>query len=123
MNVGPQVLAVLSCLTFGALLHAQSASYIFGRVIDPTDAVVPGASVTVVNQETGFRRMIETGPDGTYAVSGLQAGLFKLTVGAVQETITVEGTAPLLTTDDASIGIRIFQDDIRRLPLGGRGVL
>ena len=29
---------------------------------------------------------------------------FKLAVGAVQETITVEGTAPLLTADDASIG-------------------
>src|SRR5437763_17038855 len=80
MNVGPRVLDVLLYLSLSALLHAQSASYLFGRVIDPTEAVVPGASVTVVNQDTGFRRVTETGQDGTYAVSGLQGGAYKVTV-------------------------------------------
>ncbi len=130
----------------------KALRYVFGQVLDPSDAVVPGASVTVVNQETGFRRVTETGPSGSYAVAALQGGLykitvrkegfvgmmrfdvkvpplqsaradFKLTVGAVQETITVEGASPVVTADDASIGVRVFQDEIRRLPLNGRGVL
>src|SRR5205807_2142314 len=107
---------------------------------------------TVVNEDTGFRRVTETGTDGIYAIGYLQSGLykitvrkdgfigmmrfdvkvgafqsaradFKLTVGAVQETITVEGSSPLLTTDDAAIGVRVFHEDIRRLPLNGKGVL
>jgi hypothetical protein len=151
MNAGPRVLALLLYLLLSAPLRAQSASYIVGRVLDPSDAVVPGASITVVNQETGFRRVTETGLDGTYAVGSLQGGMykvtvrrdgfvgmirfdvkvpalqsvrvdFKLTVGSVQETITVEGTAPLLTADDTSIGVRVFHDDIRHLP-NERGVL
>ena len=48
---------------------------------------------------------------------------FTLSVGAVQETITVEGTAPLVSQEDASIGVRVFREDIQRLPLNGRGVL
>src|SRR5262245_23858055 len=129
MNVGPSVLALSCCLFAGALLQAQGISYVFGRVIDPADAVVPGASVTVVNQDSGFRRVTETGPDGTFAVSSLQGGLykvmvrkegfvgmvrfdvkvaawrparadFKLTVGAVRETITVEGSPAIGTSED-----------------------
>ncbi|MBS1854107.1 MAG: TonB-dependent receptor [Acidobacteria bacterium] len=121
-------------------------------MLDPSDAVVPGASVTVVNQDSGFRRVTDTGLDGGYVVGALEGGLykitvrkdgfvgmmrfdvrvperqparadFKLTVGAVEETITVEGTEPLVTTDDASIGVRVFHDEIRNLPLNGRGVL
>ena len=117
----------------------------------PSDAVVPGAAVTVVNQDTGFRRIAETGLDGTYTVSSLQSGLykitvrkegfvgmvrfdvrvgalqsaradFKLTVGAVQETITVEDTPTAISADDPSIGVRVSEDEVRRLPLGGRGV-
>jgi hypothetical protein len=152
MNVGPRVHAVFLYLILGAPLCAQSASFLIGRVLDPSEAVVPGATVTIVNQETGFRRATETGPDGGYAVGSLKGGLykitvrkdgfvglvrfdvkvpplksaradFKLTVGSVQETITVEGTAPLLTADETSIGVRVFDDEIQHMPLNGRGVL
>jgi hypothetical protein len=151
MNIGPAVLGLLCCLFSGALSHAQGVSYVFGRVIDPSNAIVPGASITVVNQDSGFRRVTETGPDGTFAVSSLQGGLykvmvrkegfvgmvrfdvkigalqparadFKLTVGAVQETITVEGEPVRLGVDDSAIGVRVLHDDIRRMP-NGRGVL
>src|SRR4051812_38850744 len=118
---GPQVLALFSFFFLIAPLHAQTSSYVYGRVLDPSDAMVPGASVTVVNQDTGFRRVTQTAGDGVYTVTSLQSGLykvtvrkegfvgmvrfdlrvdsssnsradFKLAVGAVQETITVEGT-------------------------------
>ena len=77
MNAGPRVLAILvPFLISQAPLHAQHASYIFGKVIDPSEAVVPGAAVTVVNQDSGFRRATETGPDGSYLVSMLDEGLY-----------------------------------------------
>src|SRR5215471_10190838 len=151
MNVGPRVLGLLCCLFLGALSHAQNMSYVFGRVIDPSDAAAPAAIVVVTNQETGFRRVVQTGPDGTFAVSSLQGGLykvmvrkegfvgmvrfdvrvgalhparvdFKLTVGAVQETITVEGSPSLLGLEESAIGVRVAHDQIRRLP-NSRGVL
>src|SRR5690349_2310858 len=152
MNCGPPVLALIAAFVLAEPLDAQSASYVVGRVLDPSDAVVPGASITVVNQDSGFRRVTETGLDGAYLVSSLENGLykitvrkqgfigmlrfdvkvgafrparadFKLSVGAVQETITVEGASALVTAEDASIGVRLFQDDIRRVPLNGKGVL
>src|SRR5215471_12827924 len=80
MNVGPRVLGLFFCLFLGALSHAQSTSSVFGRVIDPSDAAVPGAIVVVTNQDTGFRRVAQTGPDGTFAVSSLQGGVYKVMV-------------------------------------------
>src|SRR5262249_4174702 len=152
MNAGPSLVALLVCLILGIPSRAQSGSYLFGLVLDPSDAVVPGASVTVVNEESGFRRVTETGPEGGYAVPSLQAGLykvtirkdgfvgmvrfdvrvgtfqpgradFKLAVGAVQDTITVEDVAPIMGADEASIGVRLYHDEIKRWPLNGKGVL
>ncbi len=57
---------------------------------------------------------------------GLQAPAqadFTLMVGAVQETITVEGTASLMSNEESSIGVRVFREDIQRIPLNGRGIL
>ena len=94
---------------------------------------VPGAMVTVVNEDTGFRRVTLSQPDGGYSVSSLQPGVYKITVrkagfrtvirfgvklsqaqparadfglvvGSVQETITVDGAAPLFNSEDASVG-------------------
>jgi len=151
MNAGPLVTVLIVYLVCPPA-WAERSAYIQGRVLDPTQAVVPQAAITIVNQESGFRRVTETGSDGGYAVGSLDSGVYKITVrkdgfrtmirfnvkvtnleaaqvdftlsvGAVQETITVEGTAPAPGQEDASIGVRVFRDDIQRLPLNGRGVL
>jgi hypothetical protein len=106
----------------------------------------------VTDQENGFRRVTQSEIDGGYAVYSLQPGLYKVTVrkegfvgmmrfdvkvgllapaqadftlqvGAVQETITVEGTEPLVPQEESSIGVRVFREDIQRIPLNGRGIL
>ena len=152
MNAGPLVAVLLAHLVCSPPASAQRSAYIHGHVIDPSEAAVPDALITVVNQDSGFRHVAQTGSDGDYAVGSLESGLYKvtvrkdgfrtmirfnvkvanleaarvdfaLTVGAVQETITVEGTAPLTGQEDASIGVRVFREDIQRLPLNGRGVL
>jgi len=152
MNVRSLTLACLTFLTVCSVALGQRTSYLYGRVLDPSEAIVADAAVTVVNEDTGFRRVTQSQTDGEYLVSSLQPGIYKVTVrkdgfrtmirfnvrlenqqparadfmlsvGAVQETITVEGTAALLSQEDASIGIRVFHDEIQRLPLNGRGVL
>jgi Carboxypeptidase regulatory-like domain len=152
MNAGPLVAFVLSSLACTSPAWAQRSAYIRGRVLDPSQAAVPEAAITIVNQESGFRRVTQTATAGDYTVGSLDSGTYKVTVrkdgfrtmirfnvkvanmeaaqadftlsvGAVQETITVEGTAPLTGQEDASIGVRVFREDIQRLPLNGRGVL
>jgi hypothetical protein len=152
MNVGRLIAAIAACLTCGAPASAQRLTYLHGRVLDPSEAAVAEASVTVVSEDTGFRRTAESQSDGEYTVGSLQPGVYKITVrkegfrtmvrfnvkleasqparadfllsvGAIEETITVEGTAPLLSPDQASTETRVFHDEIERLPLNGRGLL
>ncbi len=152
MKSGRLLSVFLACFLYGTPVWSQHSAYIFGRIFDPSGATVPQAAITVVDQENGFRHVTQTGTDGVYAVNALEPGLYKvtvrkegfvgmmrfdvkvsmmtaahadftLTVGAVQETITVEGTAPLVSQEESSIGVRVYREDIQRLPLNGRGIL
>src|SRR4029077_12385985 len=73
-------------VVFGVLLgataaHAQQAggSAVQGRVIDQQNAVLPGVTVLITNQDNGTFRETITGPDGTYFATGLQAGRYRIT--------------------------------------------
>src|ERR1035441_6403707 len=140
MNAGSLVAVLLAFLISSPPGRAQRSAYIHGHVIDPSQAAVPEAAITVVNQESGFRRVTQTASDGDYAVGSLDAGIYKVTVrkdgfrtmirfnvklanleaalvdftlsvGAVQETITVEGTTtPLADQEDTSIGVRVERE-------------
>ena len=145
-------LSILLALACAAPAAGERFTYVYGRVLDPSGASIPEASVTVVNQDNGFRRIALSQPDGEFAVGSLEPGLYKITVrkegfgamirfnvklepaqparadfllsiGPVAETITVEGTAPLLNPEESSIGMRVYHDEIERLPLNGRGLL
>lgn len=62
-------------------LSAQvEAGQIAGTVSDPSAAVVPGATVTVVNIATGARRQTLSSASGTWQVTGLDPGTYKVTV-------------------------------------------
>src|SRR6202163_884164 len=63
-----------------APLTAQAQTHVGGVIRDPSGAAVPGASVTVVNEDTGFRRATLSESDGTYAVASLEPGIYKITV-------------------------------------------
>jgi len=130
---------------------AQRFGSFYGVVLDTSDAGIGQASVTIVNEDTGFRRQTLSEPGGTYAVGALDAGGYKITVrkegfrtvmrfgvrlgaaparvdfvlpvGSIEETITVQGDAPLIAHDDASTGSRLFGDDVANAPLNGRGLL
>ena len=74
------VFVLLSCLMGGALLRAQSYTHLFGLIRDPSDAAMPDATVTVVSEETGFRRVTHSRSDGSYVVASLEPDLYTITV-------------------------------------------
>ncbi len=122
---------------------------IAGTVKDPTGAVVPGATVQVINAGTqatakqvtdqGGHFVAPTLPPGQYNLS-IQANGFKkldrsginldvdqtvsldlsLQIGSTNETVQVSGEAPLLDTTSAELGQVISDKDIVNLPLNQR---
>lgn len=148
-SAGIFVLAV-----FGMLLwsHAQSESgRVVGTVTDVSGAVVPGATLTLTNSETGLvltatsndvgELNLPAVPRGAYTakisargfqsqsqsitvtVTNVQDLLFKLTPGAVTTSIEVTSAAPLVDTTNATLGETVESKQITELPLNGRNIL
>ncbi len=124
----------------------QGSSSIRGRVTDQQQAVLPGAAITVTHVENGTLRETVSGPDGTYLVPGLLPGPYRvvavldgfsrplqeivlrigttlqidltMTVGTLQESVTVMGTSPLVDLTTAQVGGNVSRDEITNLPSG-----
>jgi hypothetical protein len=131
-------------------LRAQvDTGSITGTVTDPSGAVVSGARVTLTNEGTGTSLSTTTGADGVYEFSPVRIGSYKLDLsaggfkkeiqthvvvdvsarvpanfklqpGAVSETVEVTSAAPVLQSQDASVGQVIDQRSVNDLPLNGR---
>src|SRR5882757_3826253 len=143
-------LAVSLMLFTAVSLHAQvDAGAILGTVTDASGAVVKGANVTLTNEGTAAKLSTTTGDDGGYKFSPVRIGVYtvsvtqqgfqsaehkKLTVnvgasvvvdfslkaGQVTETIEVTTEAPVLQTQDASVGQVVNSRNVNNLPLNGR---
>jgi len=92
----------LMILALGISALAQSnKGTVLGTVKDPNEALVTNAKVIVLNIATGESRDATTGDDGTYTVSNLEPGKYKVTVEApgfqtvIFEDVTVETNARL----------------------------
>ena len=118
-----------------------------GTVTDPTGAVVPGASVTATNIATRSPNTTRTTAAGLYVLSPLPPGRYNLQVtasgfqphrelegitvdalatigldvtlkvGTSSEQVTVEATAPMLRTEDVSLGQTMENSVYNTLPL------
>ena len=145
-----RLLAVFALLATCAA--AQSYANLYGRILDTSEAGIPGAAVTVVSEDTGFRRTTESDSSGIYSIAALWPGTYKITsrrqgfrtvvrfavnlapasgtrvdfilpLGPVEDTITVEGIAPMVQQGSAHVGIHFERTEFERLPLNGRGLL
>ena len=143
---------VLLSVCLSGVAHAQSASAsLAGRITDPNKAVIKDAMVTVINTETGVNFQGLTNETGTYYVSNLlpgryrieveklgfkaviQSGVilhvqdaveinFEMTLGSALESVTVEGTQAPLDTESATVGTVVERRKANELPLNGRNV-
>ncbi len=69
----------LVCLFLFANAFGQSNASLNGTVTDATQAVLPGATITATNTETGIAKTAVTNAAGQYAFAGLQVGMYKVT--------------------------------------------
>ena len=72
--------AALLCLAVIPARAQSGTSSLTGRVTDPQQAVLPGATVTLTNTATGTSRTSVTNESGLYAFSALPPGLYTLKV-------------------------------------------
>ena len=80
-NTIGRLLALGMLVAFAAApAFAQSTGTLAGVVRDSTGAAVPGANVTVVNQQTGAGRTVVSGSDGSFSVPDLAPGAYTVTV-------------------------------------------
>src|SRR5262245_5099800 len=61
-------------------LWAQSTAQISGVVRDQTGAVLPGVDVTITHTETGLSRNAATDETGSYTLTSLPVGPYRLEV-------------------------------------------
>ena len=130
---------------------AQVRGTFTGLVSDPTGAVIPGANVTATNEGTGVSTTRPTNSAGFYTIPDLQPGFytmraaaqgfksfvnahveltvgytqkidFKLEVGAVTQSVTVEGQAPVVDTETDRLSELVTARQVANLPLNGRNV-
>ena len=132
-----------------ASVWAQSTAGLRGTVVDPQGSVVPDAVVTVRNTQTGVEISSHTDssgifeyptlPPGSYRVEISHAGFqklsadglllavdsvvaqkFTLTVGGVDQVVTVTAETPTIETTTATVGQVIDQKTVQEMPLNGR---
>jgi Carboxypeptidase regulatory-like domain len=147
-SLGLPFLAVLWLCSLPAL--AQYSSNIQGVVSDPAGAAINGASVQLVNVDTGVTALITTAESGNYRFSSLPAGNYVVTAEAkgfkkaesrftlttsetkginlalplagTQQMVTVEVTPPTVDTDDSRQETTLSSGTVRDLPEANRNL-
>jgi len=76
------LLLALAFSFFPSAARAQTTATISGTVEDPSGAVIPGAQVTLTNQETNESRKIQSNGAGLYAFPSLVPGTYSLKASA-----------------------------------------
>src|SRR5947207_8402174 len=146
---------IVSMLIFATVALAQSQATtgnIEGRVLDPKDAAVPGATLVATNQETGFEKTATTNDEGGFTIILLPPGNYtvranaggftqteiknitvtvggrtpldvKLSVGGASGSVTVTSEAPAIETTVTSVSTTVNSRAIENLPVNGRNYL
>src|SRR6478672_1647827 len=146
-NVCKAFLGLSMISLFASLMPAQvPTGTITGVVQDATGALVPNVKVTATNTNTNLSRDAVTDGSGTYRISALNPGPYRLQaqasgfktaavsditlevaqqvrvdvqlqVGEVSQSLEVTGTASLVNTESPLIGGVINESKVVRLPL------
>ncbi|HYS27672.1 MAG TPA: carboxypeptidase-like regulatory domain-containing protein, partial [Vicinamibacterales bacterium] len=138
-------------LLTASAVWAQATAQMSGAVRDESGAVLPGVTVTVTQVDTGATRTAVTDETGAYLLPNLPTGPYRLqvslqgfrtyeqtgivlqvgatpvinavlAVGNVEETVSVEGAAPLVDVRSSGISNVVENERILELPLQGRQV-
>lgn len=136
---------------FAVGISAQtSTATLSGTVTDENDASIIGATVTILNTETGIKRTAVTNEDGRFTIPLLQPSKYQLTVtqtnfapfeanelvlntndnrlinirlraGNINEKVVVEASTVEVDTTPA-VATTVDQNMVERIPLNGRTI-
>jgi carboxypeptidase family protein/TonB-dependent receptor-like protein len=141
--------AALLLVMAGSVGAQEFRATVRGQVVDSSQAALPGATITVRNQETGEMATATSNNQGEYTVPFLRPGLYSVTVemsgfqkytrtdmrlqvsqvavinaqlgvGGITESVSVSAEAPLLEVSNANRGTVIDSARIAELPLQSR---
>jgi hypothetical protein len=143
---------MLTIVVVGAFSVPQRASAqvlygsLVGNVTDPNGAVVPAASVTATDQNTGVAKTTKSDASGSFQFVDLQPGTYvlkvavsgfktlerrdvpielnnttradvTLEVGNIEQSVTITGEAPTLQTDRAEVHEDVTSVELENLPV------
>jgi Carboxypeptidase regulatory-like domain/TonB dependent receptor len=120
-----------------------------GLVVDPSNQLIVAAEVIAVNDVTGVQYKTKTNSEGVYVLPNLPPGPYRIQVskagfktiikpditlnvqdalslnftlplGAVLETVTITGGAPLVNTESATVSTVVDRQFAENLPMNGR---
>ncbi len=141
--------SILAAVSTTTLWAQGDTARLEGRVMDPSGAAVPNATVVVTNEATGRQTTVTTDPSsGNFAVPALPIGSYQIAVqvtgfkkytqevrldpgqtenapitletGQVTETVSVTDEAALVQSASSNINATMNAAQITDLPLNGR---
>src|SRR3954447_12654694 len=130
-------------------VHAQQNSTITGTVLDKAGAAIPGAEVTLTQQQTGFTSKTISNDSGNFTFNGLNVGTYDLkatakgfsiyaergivvnvsqttrvdavmAVGTVDQTVTVESDVLAVQTDSNVLSTLVSEEQISEIATENR---
>jgi hypothetical protein len=142
------LLLLIALLTTAAIAQSPGGT-ISGLVLDPSGRAIVGADILIMNDGTRIKYPGTTNSEGLYAVQNLPPGPYRiqiskigfksiikpdivlnvqaavainftLPVGAISQTVTVEGGAPLVNTESAAVSTVVDRKFLETMPLNGR---
>ncbi len=141
--------ALLSLLPAGPAFGQGAVSEVNGSVVDSSQALLPGVTVTMIEETTGLTRTVVSNDRGRFVAIAMTPGRytikaelggfqtqtrsgviiavgqavtinFSMPIGALQDQVVVTGEAPLIEPTQTQIGTNMTQKDIENLPMQGR---
>ncbi|MGA8273708.1 MAG: carboxypeptidase-like regulatory domain-containing protein, partial [Candidatus Sulfotelmatobacter sp.] len=135
-----------------AVGQARTEGQLSGRIVDPSDAVVAGANLTLSQASTGISLAATSNASGEYVFPTVLPGIYKLTVdakgfsqavyddvsvytgrttdlpltvkvGSSSQSVEVSAAGEVLETTTNTLATTVVADSIQDLPLNGRDVL
>ncbi len=144
-------IAALILLAIPVVAQLPTAT-ILGVAKDASGGVLPNVTVTVTNVDTGAVRTVKTGDDGEFRAPELPVGRYEMRaehagfktvtrkgitlevtqqavinldfeVGAADQQVVVTEEAPMINTQDATLGGTVNETKMTELPLNGRNYI
>jgi hypothetical protein len=141
---------LLLVVFWGSFCFAQfETATVSGQVLDPSGSAIVTATVNLIDIDRGTVSSTETNNSGLYRFPSVHPGRyrmevhaagfrvinftdltvnvqdhleqnFRMAVGSTAESVTVEGGAPLVNTQDASVSTVVDRNFAENLPMNGR---